>query len=122
MTVSHATKALSTLHHYLLTTTFYGGLIAFTQLITIAVIIFGGIGIVRASMDLSDLLTYLLCIGILIDPIQRLVNFARLYQEGITGFNRFMDILEVEPDIQDTAAAVELTHVRGNVQFKCVSF
>jgi ATP-binding cassette, subfamily B, bacterial len=101
---------------------FFGGLIAFTQLITIAVIIFGGAGIVNASLDLADLLTYLLCVGILIEPIQRLVNFARLYQEGITGFNRYMDIMEVEPDIQDLADVIELTHVQGNVEFKDVSF
>src|SRR4029077_3131149 len=69
-------------------------LIAFTQLITITVIIFGGVAIVHASLDLAGLLTYLLCICILIDPIQKLVNFGRLYQEGITGFHRFMDILE----------------------------
>ncbi len=79
---------------------FSGGLIAFTQLITIAVIIFGGVAIVHASLDLADLLTYLLCVSILINPIQKLVNFGRLYQEGITGFHRFMDIMEVAPDLQ----------------------
>ena len=101
---------------------FSGGMIAFTQLITIAVIIVGGASIVNASLDLADLLTYLLYIGILIEPIQRLVNFTRLYQEGLTGFNRYMDMLEVEPDIQDSADAIELTHVQGNVEFKDVSF
>ncbi len=101
---------------------FYGGMIAFTQLITIAVIIFGGSAIVNASLDLADLLTYLLYVGILIEPIQRLVNFARLYQEGITGFNRFMDIMEVEPDIQEPANVIELAQVQGNVTFKDVSF
>ncbi len=97
-------------------------MIAFTQLITIGVIIFGGVSMVKASLDLADLLTYLLYVGILIEPIRRLVNFARLYQEGITGFNRFMDIMVVEPDIQDSADAIELTHVQGNVEFKEVSF
>ena len=101
---------------------FSGGLIAFTQLITIAVIIFGGVAIVHASLNIADLVTYLLCISILIDPIQKLVNFGRLYQEGITGFQRFMDILEVEPDIQDRTDAVNLTQVRGHVEFQDVSF
>src|SRR5439155_9945623 len=59
---------------------FYGGLIAFTQLMTIAVIIFGGASIVNASLDLADLLTFLLYIGILIEPIKRFGNFTRLYQ------------------------------------------
>jgi ATP-binding cassette subfamily B protein len=101
---------------------FSGGMIAFTQLITIAVIIFGGVSMVRGSLDLADLLTYLLYVGILAEPIGRLVNFARLYQEGLTGFNRFMEMLEVAPDIQDTPGAVDLAHVRGDVEFRQVSF
>jgi ATP-binding cassette subfamily B protein len=101
---------------------FSGGLIAFTQLITTSVIIFGGAAIVHASLDVADLVTYLLCISILIDPIQKLVNFGRLYQEGITGFHRFMDMMEIVPDLQDAPDAVDLTHVRGNVEFQNVSF
>jgi ATP-binding cassette subfamily B protein len=102
---------------------FSAGLIAFTQLMAIAAIIFGGARIVvGASLDLADLVTFLLCIGILIEPINRFSNFTRLYQEGITGFDRFMEVLEVEPDIQDSADAMELTHVQGNVEFKDVSF
>ncbi len=101
---------------------FSGGLIAFTQFITIAVIIFGGVAIVHASLNVADLVTYLLCISILIDPIQKLVNFGRLYQEGITGFHRFMEIMEVEPDLQDSADAIDLTQVQGHVEFQDVSF
>ncbi len=101
---------------------FYGGMAAFTQFITIAVILFGGAAIVHADLDLADLLTYLLCVGILIEPIQRLVNFARLYQEGITGFHRFMELLEVQPDIQDAADSTELTHVQGHMEFREVCF
>ncbi len=101
---------------------FYDGLIMFTQLMTIAVVIFGGVSIVKGSLDLADLLTFLLYIGILIEPIQRLGNFTRLYQEGVTGFERFMEVLEVEPDIKDKIDAVELTHVQGNIEFKNVSF
>ena len=101
---------------------FSGGMDAFTQLITIAVIVLGGAAIANTSLNVADLLIYLLCVGILIEPIRRLVNFARLCQEGITGFNRFMDMLEVKPDIQDSADALELTHVQGNVEFREVSF
>ncbi|HEX5546090.1 MAG TPA: ABC transporter ATP-binding protein, partial [Ktedonobacterales bacterium] len=101
---------------------FSSGLIAFTQLMTIAVIVFGSVAIVRASLDLADLVTYLLFIGILIDPIQKLSNFIRLYQEGITGFNRFMEILEVAPDLQDAPDAVDVTGVRGHIEFQDVSF
>lgn len=101
---------------------FNEGLIAFTQLMTIAVIIFGGVSIVSASLDLADLLTFSLYIGIFIEPIRRFGNFTRLYQEGITGFERFMEVLEVRPDIEDTAGATELTHVQGNIEFRDVSF
>src|SRR5260370_9387621 len=101
---------------------FSGGLMAFTQLMTITVIIFGGVAIVHASLDVADLLTYLLCVSILIDPIQKLVNFGRLYQEGITGFSRFMDMLEVVPDLQDAPDAVDLRQIRGSIEIQDVSF
>ena len=101
---------------------YYSGLITFTHLMTIAVVVFGGVSIVNGSLDLADLLTFLLYVGILIEPIRRFANFTRLYQEGMTGFDRFMEALEVEPDIQDRADAVEIAHVQGDVEFKDVSF
>lgn len=101
---------------------FYDGLVMFTQLMSVAVVIVGGASIVKGSLDLADLLTFLLYIGILIEPIQRLGNFIRLYQEGITGFDRFMEILEIAPDIEDAADACELALVQGNIEFKQVSF
>ncbi len=101
---------------------FYAGMNAFTQLLLIAVIVFVSVALVRARLDLADLLTYLLCMGLLIDPILRAVNFARLYQEGITGFDRFMEMLEVMPEIQDAPDAVPVTNVQGHVEFRDVSF
>ena len=56
---------------------FFGGMTAFTQLITISVIVLGGIFITHASLDLADLVTYLLCVAILVDPVQRLANFSK---------------------------------------------
>ncbi len=101
---------------------FSGGMAAFTQLITIAVIVFGAAGIARASLDLADLLTFLMCVAVLVDPIHRLVNFARLYQEGITGFDRFFEMLNMEPHMPDQAGAAALTEVRGDIRFCNVSF
>jgi ATP-binding cassette subfamily B protein len=101
---------------------FSGGLTGLGQLMTIAVIIFGGAAIVQASLDLADLLTYLLCVAILIEPINKLINFGRLYQEGMTGFQRFMETLEVAPDLQDSSNAVDLPAARGHVEFRDVSF
>lgn len=101
---------------------FYDGLITLTHLMTVAVVIFGAASIVKGFLDLADLLTFLLYIGILIEPIQRLGNFTRLYQEGVTGFERFMEILEVEPDIKDAPDAIEVTKIQGDIVFNNVSF
>ncbi len=101
---------------------FYEGTLAFTQLMSIVVIVFGGVGILGGTLDVADLLTYIFCVGILVDPIQRMVNFARLYQEGVTGFQRFMDMLEIAPEIEDAPDAVELAQIQGRITFRDVSF
>ena len=101
---------------------FSAGMTASTQLLVIAVIVFGSIAILDISLDLPDLITFLLYVGILVEPIQRFSNFTRLYQEGIAGFNRFMEAIAVMPDIQDADDPVELIQVRGNVEFRNVSF
>lgn len=101
----------------------FQGVGTITQLITITVIVFGGATIaVGAPLDLADLITFLLYIGNFIEPIQKLTHMTQQFQEGITGFERFMEILEIEPEIQDSADAVELTSVRGDVEFKNVGF
>lgn len=101
---------------------FTAGMVSFTHLMTVAVIVFGGIGILRASLDLADLVTFLLCVGIMIEPIQRFANFTRLYQDGMTGFDRFMEMLEVVPDIQDIPGAMDIGHAQGTIEFQKVSF
>jgi len=77
---------------------------------------------VHATLDLADLITFLLYIGNFIEPIQKLMHMTEQFQEGITGFERFMEIMEVEPEIQDSANAIELKNIRGNVEFKNVGF
>lgn len=101
---------------------FYEGLNVFTNLMPIAIVVFGGVAIVYGTLDLADMLTFLLYIGILIEPIKRFGNFMRLYQEGMTGFERFMEIMEVEPEIVDVPNALPLDRVRGDVEFRNVSF
>jgi ATP-binding cassette subfamily B protein len=98
------------------------GLATFAQLITVMVIVIGAARITAASLSAADLMTYLLCVAILIDPITRAVNFVRLWQEGLTGFDRFMDMLEIAPDIDDRPGARALTQVRGAVALRHVSF
>ena len=101
---------------------FYGGMTAFTQVMTVVVVVFGAVAIIQAALSLSDLITFLLYVGILIEPIQRLVNFARWYQEGITGFHRFMDMIELPPAIQDPVPALEPESVHGQLELNQVSF
>jgi ATP-binding cassette, subfamily B, bacterial len=101
---------------------FYNGMVFFTQLFTVVVIVLGGSSILRGSLDLADLVTYLLYVGILIEPIRTALNFLRLYQEGITGFDRFMEMLEIHPDIKDSLNAVDLNDVRGDIEFRNVTF
>ncbi|WP_420594025.1 ABC transporter ATP-binding protein [Deinococcus sp.] len=101
---------------------FYQGVLAFTQGLTLIVIVLGGVLIARQRLQLADLITFLLLIGVLIDPVQRFVNFARVSQEGVTGFVRFMQIMEITPDIRDAPDAVPLEDVRGHIEFRDVSF
>jgi len=100
----------------------YQGVGMITQLITVTVVVFGGLSIVHASLDLADLITFLLYIGNFIEPIQKLMHMTEQFQEGITGFQRFMEIMEIEPEIQDSLDAVDLKNVRGNVEFRNVGF
>jgi ATP-binding cassette subfamily B protein len=101
---------------------FHSGLGFFTSLINVAVIGGGGIFIARKMIDLSDLLTFLLYINNLIEPVRKLINFTEQFQNGITGFDRFCEIVNIEPDIVDRPGAVKLKDVQGEIQFKDVAF
>ncbi|MBW8351227.1 ABC transporter ATP-binding protein/permease [Bacillus sp. IITD106] len=101
---------------------FSTGMDIFVQLITITVIVFGSINIVHASLDLPDLITFLLYIAYLIEPIQKLAHVTMQFQDGITGFDRFMEMLETEPDIKDAENAIVLKNVKGDIEFKNVGF
>jgi ATP-binding cassette subfamily B protein len=107
---------------YLNETYIWQGVDAITKLITVTVIVYGGANIVNARLDLADLITFLLYIGNLIEPIQKLTHMTEQFQEGMTGFTRFMEMMAIEPEIQDSAAAVELKEVQGNVEFRNVGF
>lgn len=98
------------------------GMDGFSQLVTIMVIVFGAIRILSADLSAADMLTLLLCVGVLVDPVRRLDNFIRLWQEGYTGFVRAMELLEEEPDIADRRDAKPLGKVIGAVGFDSVSF
>ncbi|MDR9785112.1 ABC transporter ATP-binding protein [Rhizobium redzepovicii] len=94
----------------------------FAQLVTILVIVVGGLRILTADLTVPDMLTFLLCVAVLVDPVQRLANFVRLWQEGYTGFIRAMEILEIDPDITDRPAARPMPAPRGEISFSNVAF
>ena len=94
------------------------GTTTFPQLLTVGVIVIGAVRVVQARLSVGDMLTFLLCVAVLVDPVQRLANFVRLWQQGYTGFTRVMEILETAPDIQDRPNAVDLGQPRGAVAFR----
>ncbi|MDO4634088.1 MAG: ABC transporter ATP-binding protein [Eubacteriales bacterium] len=101
---------------------FGAGVHSFNTLIQFCVIITGGVLIAKDMLNVSDLITFLLYINVFTDPIRTLVDFTEQFQNGYTGFQRFLEILAVEPDIQDAADAVDLEDIRGNIRFQDVSF
>jgi ATP-binding cassette subfamily B protein len=95
---------------------------SFAQLVTILVIVIGGLRILAAELTVADMLTFLLCVAVLVDPVQRLANFVRLWQEGYTGFVRAMEILEIVPDVTDRPPARPMPAPRGEIRFRDVAF
>lgn len=98
------------------------GLGAFTTLITIAVLVFGAVLITQGSVNVTDLVTFLLYINTFTDPVKKLINFTEQFQNGYSGYERFMEIMEIQPDIEDREGAVELEEVKGDISFEDVSF
>ncbi len=101
---------------------FQAGIQAFNTLITVCVIIIGCVLIARDNLNVSDFVTFLLYINVFTDPIKTLVDFTEMFQNGYTGFERFREIMDIEPDIQDDPDAEELGDVDGNIVFDDVSF
>ncbi len=107
-------------YHYM--GSFHAGLGAFTTLIQVNVILAGAVLIARGSVDVSDMVTFLLYISVFTDPVRTLIDFTEQFQNGYTGFERFCEIMAIEPDIKDKNDAVELKNVKGDIAFENVSF
>lgn len=101
---------------------FYNSFETIIQLIMVTVIIFGSASIVGQKLDLADLLTFLLYIGFMIEPIQKLTHMSTQLQEGITGFQRFIEMMKMKPTIANKPDARPLYAVQGAIEFKQVSF
>ena len=101
---------------------YHSGMTAFTMLINVVVIFIGGIFMAKGTVSAADFVTFLLYINVFTDPIRTLVDFAEQFQNGYSGFERFAEILAIEPDIKDSDTAVPLENVRGDIKFDDVSF
>ncbi len=101
---------------------YHAGLGSFSMLITVVVLVAGGLGISRGSVGVTDLITFLLYINILTEPIKTLIDFTEQFQNGYTGFERFREIMAIKPDIENDKDAVALEEVKGVIDFNHVSF
>ena len=94
----------------------------FQGMMYLVTLVYGGYLIAQGEMQTSDLAMYALYIGIFISPIQILVELVEMMQKGLSGFRRFLDVMETESEIRDADNAVELTDVKGHVRYDHVSF
>lgn len=94
----------------------------FEGLLFITVLVVGGLFIANGSLRLTDLAVYALYINIIINPIDILIEFTEQFQKGYSGFRRFNEVMETEPEITDKSDAVELKDVKGNIEYRDVSF
>ncbi len=101
---------------------YHSGLGAFVTMITVVVIVAGAVLMNDGAIEATDLLTFLLYISNFTEPVKTLINFAEQFQNGMTGYERFLDVMSIEPDIQDREGAVDIEDVQGRVTFENVSF
>ena len=94
----------------------------FQGMMYLVTLVYGGYLIAQGEMQTADLAMYALYIGIFISPIQILVELVEMMQKGLSGFRRFLDVMETESEIRDAPDAVDLTDVKGHVRYDHVSF
>ena len=101
---------------------YYSGLGAMTTMITVAVLIAGGKYLAEGTLQTADLVTFLLYINNFIEPVKKLINFTEMFQNGYSGYERFLEMLAVNPDIEDKEDAVSVGRLKGKIEFENVSF
>lgn len=101
---------------------YQAGLTAFTTMINICVIVAGGICVTKNIINVTDMVTFLLYINVFTEPVKTLVDFTEQFQNGYSGFERFMEILNIEPDIKDSESAKAYDDIAGDVEFDNVCF
>jgi len=101
---------------------YHSGLNALTTLVTVGVLVAGGTFLTTGAVDVADLITFLLYINNFTEPVKKLVNSAEQFQNGYTGFERFLEIMAIAPDISDKPDAVHVDTLKGDIEFRDVSF
>ena len=101
---------------------YHSGLNALTTLVTVGVLVAGGSFLVTGQVDVADLITFMLYINNFTEPVRKLVASAETFQNGYTGFERFLEILSIAPDISDKPEALSAKNLRGDIEFDNVSF
>ena len=101
---------------------FEAGVGFLTNILNLIVISVGGFFVFKEFINIGDLLAYTMFVNLFMQPIRRLTSFMQQFQEGMTGFERFVEIMEIEPDIKDNPNAEELTDVKGDIEFENVTF
>ena len=101
---------------------FHSGLSAFMTLINIVVIVAGAVFITKGIVDVTVLITFLLYVNNFTEPVKKLINFTETFQNGVSGYERFLEIMSIEPAIKDKENAVEKNEFKGDVSFSDVSF
>ncbi|MGF0031776.1 ABC transporter ATP-binding protein [Bariatricus sp. SGI.154] len=98
------------------------GLGAMSTLITVVVLLAGVSMMLAGTVELTDLITFLLYINNFTDPVKKLVSFTEQFQNGYSGFERFLEILSIAPDIADKPDAASVDQVKGEIEFRDVCF
>ena len=101
---------------------YHSWLTAFTAMINVLVIVCGGLMVTRGIVNVTDFVTFLLYINVFTDPVKTLIDFTEQFQNGYSGYERFIQMLDIMPDIEDAPDAVNLENVQGNISFEDVSF
>ena len=101
---------------------YHSGLTAFTTLIHVMVIFFGGFMVTKGIVNVTDMVTFLLYINVFTDPVRTLIDFTEQFQNGYSGYERFIQMMDIMPDIQDAEDAQKLEQVKGNICFEDVCF
>lgn len=101
---------------------YHSSLTALTTLVTVTVLIVGARGLVDQSIVVADLVTFLLYINNFIEPVKKLINFTEMFQNGYSGFDRFLEMMSIAPDIKDEEDAISVDRLEGRIQFDHVSF